>query len=303
MSHRLVIRCSSAVLLLAILCSGSVHAQSGRIAEAARLEKTSGRDDAITATPLNNLAAIHDATGDYAKSEPLYTRALAIREKVLAPEHPDTLVSLNNLAGVYRALGAYAKAEPLYQRALAGVQRTLGPEHLTVAVMLNNLGMVYADPARHGGVSDPLGHPRAMSVPLQLLLVDEYDITRGLWRNLDRNGFDRTIAHDTAGMRRALRNDDERSRLEFLALRAEPNRAAAFHDVLNLIGLGVRVLPDVAGLNRDGGIVGNHHCLGPQLRIGRTAEVARFDRGHVHHHGSQSGSRRFRPLNHVERYW
>ena len=36
--------------------------------------------------------------GDYAKAEPLYQRALKIREKALGPDHPDTAQALNNLA-------------------------------------------------------------------------------------------------------------------------------------------------------------------------------------------------------------
>ena len=36
------------------------------------------------------------AQGNYAEAEPLYQRALAIREKALGPEHPDTAASLNN---------------------------------------------------------------------------------------------------------------------------------------------------------------------------------------------------------------
>ena len=78
---------------------------------------------------LNNLAALYRATGAYAQAEPLYQRALAIREKALGPEHPHTATSLNNLAVLYRATGAYAQAEPLYQRALAIREKALGPEH------------------------------------------------------------------------------------------------------------------------------------------------------------------------------
>ena len=71
------------------------------------------------ATSLNNLAGLYQAQGKYAEAEPLYQRALAIREKALGPEHPDVANSLNNLAVLYRAQGKYAEAEPLYQRALA----------------------------------------------------------------------------------------------------------------------------------------------------------------------------------------
>ena len=54
-------------------------------------------------------------------------RALAGREQVLGPEHPDTLPSVNNLAVLYQAQGRYGEAEPLYQRALGGQRAGAGP--------------------------------------------------------------------------------------------------------------------------------------------------------------------------------
>ena len=39
--------------------------------------------------------------GDYAKAEPLYQRTLAIYQKALGAQHPDTAISLNNLAALY----------------------------------------------------------------------------------------------------------------------------------------------------------------------------------------------------------
>ena len=76
--------------------------------------------------------------GDYAKVEPLYQRALAIREKALGQEHPHTADILNNLATLYKKMSNYAKAEPLYQRALAIYEKGLGPEHPNIALSLNN---------------------------------------------------------------------------------------------------------------------------------------------------------------------
>jgi hypothetical protein len=68
----------------------------------------------------------------------LYRRVLAVSEKVLGPEHPDTLASLNNLANLYQAQGRYGEAEPLYRRALAVMEKVLGPEHPdTLLVQLN----------------------------------------------------------------------------------------------------------------------------------------------------------------------
>ena len=52
-------------------------------------------------------------------AQPLIERALAIREKALGPEHPDTASNLNNLASILRRQGDYAAAQPLFERALA----------------------------------------------------------------------------------------------------------------------------------------------------------------------------------------
>ena len=78
------------------------------------------------ATSLNNLAALYDTQGDYAKAEPLYKRSLAIWEKALGPDHPDVATSLNNLALLYDTEGDYAKAEPLYKRSLASGKKRWG---------------------------------------------------------------------------------------------------------------------------------------------------------------------------------
>ncbi|MCB1823824.1 MAG: CHAT domain-containing protein, partial [Candidatus Competibacteraceae bacterium] len=81
------------------------------------------------------------AQGRYGEAEPLLRQALAAREKVLGPEHPDTLSSVNDLAGLYQAQGRYGEAEPLYQRALAAREKVLGPEHPdTLNTQLNYTG-------------------------------------------------------------------------------------------------------------------------------------------------------------------
>jgi tetratricopeptide (TPR) repeat protein len=79
------------------------------------------------------------ALAAYAEAKPYYERALAIREKVLGPEHPDTAMSLNNLAHLLQAQGDLAGARPLHERALAIREKVLGPEHPDTATSLNNL--------------------------------------------------------------------------------------------------------------------------------------------------------------------
>ena len=91
----------------------------------------------------------HDQ-GKYAEAEPFYQRALAIREKVLGPNHPSVATSLNNLALLYYDRGNYAEAEPLYQRALTIREKVLGPNHPDVAISLNNLARLYHDRGNYG---------------------------------------------------------------------------------------------------------------------------------------------------------
>ena len=57
------------------------------------------------ATSLNNLAELYRAQGQYAKSEPLYQRALGIAEKALGPEHPNVATLRKNYAALVRAAG------------------------------------------------------------------------------------------------------------------------------------------------------------------------------------------------------
>ena len=92
-------------------------------------ENTCWEPSTPTPRSLNNLALLYRNQGKYEQAEPLYQRALAIRERVLGAEHPDTARSLNNLALLYRNQGKDEQAEPLYQRALAIRERVLGAEH------------------------------------------------------------------------------------------------------------------------------------------------------------------------------
>ena len=71
--------------------------------------------------------------------------ALALRERALGPDHPDTLNSVNNLGILYQATGDYRAAEPLLVRALAGKEKALGPDHPDTLIGVNNLGELYRE--------------------------------------------------------------------------------------------------------------------------------------------------------------
>ena len=124
-----------------LLAYGGAQYKNGayRAAAASYREALQLRNDGAG---LNNLAVALSAAGDNG-AEPLLKRGLAIREKALGPEHPNTAQSLNNLAALYDRQGRYEEAEPLYQRALAIREKALGPEHPNTATSLNNLVAFY----------------------------------------------------------------------------------------------------------------------------------------------------------------
>ena len=87
--------------------AGKVAYEQGDYAEAERhfaaalkIAEAFGANDPRLGTTLNNLAELYQDQGRYGEAEPLYKRALAIREKALGPEHPDVATSLDDLAPV-----------------------------------------------------------------------------------------------------------------------------------------------------------------------------------------------------------
>src|SRR5205807_1066634 len=90
-----------------------------------------------------------EESAQYAQADPLYQRALAIREKMQGPEHPDTAETLHALAVLYWDQGKYEQAEPLYQRALAIREKMEGPEHPSTATTLHALAVLYGDQGKY----------------------------------------------------------------------------------------------------------------------------------------------------------
>jgi CHAT domain-containing protein/TolA-binding protein len=105
--------------------------------------------------------------GDYVGAEPLHRRALAIREKVLGPEHPDTATSLNNLAEVLLRKRDYDAAEPLFRRALAIREKVLGADRTETAVSMNDLGFLLAN--KHEAAEAETLYRRALAIQEKVL--------------------------------------------------------------------------------------------------------------------------------------
>ncbi len=69
-------------------------------------------------------------------------------ERVLGPDHPDTLTVQNNLAAAYRDTGRFTEAIRLFERTLAARERTLGPSHSDTLSSQRSLAAAYRDAGR-----------------------------------------------------------------------------------------------------------------------------------------------------------
>jgi tetratricopeptide (TPR) repeat protein len=144
------------------------------------------RSDA--ALDITDWANLLDRAVTYLYSRAAYSQAmavvrdvLAICEKVLGPEHPDTATSLNSLARVLQVQGDLAGARPLHERALAIREKVLGPEHPDTATSLNNLArvlQVQGDLAGAGSL-----HERALAIR-EKVLGPEHPLTAQSLNNL-----------------------------------------------------------------------------------------------------------------------
>ncbi len=95
------------------------------------------------AESLNILGTAFQEQGDYAKAEPVFREALAIREQAYGDHHADTAESVNNLAVLLsmRGDGDRDEVERLERRGLALRRAVFGDRHLDTAQSLNNLGV------------------------------------------------------------------------------------------------------------------------------------------------------------------
>jgi len=92
---------------------------------------------------FNNIAGVFRAQVDYEKALEYYGKALAISERVLGTEHPDTATTYNDTGRVYYCQDDYARALEYYMKALSIRERVLGSDHPDTATTYNNMALVY----------------------------------------------------------------------------------------------------------------------------------------------------------------
>ena len=120
---------------------GNAEQASTLLLEALAIQRQAGNVVALAKTlnslgmTAQNLEKVEDA-GRY------YDEALAIRNEVLGPTHPDTSLTRGNLAALYYQRSDFARAAPIFRETVELQRKALGDDHPSVATSRNNLAVV-----------------------------------------------------------------------------------------------------------------------------------------------------------------
>jgi tetratricopeptide (TPR) repeat protein len=110
-------------------------------------EKTAGKelkDQIELSDSMHDLASVYLADGRYTAAEPMFERALAIREKAFPGGDLRVAVTLQGLAATHVGRKRHQQAEGELLRALQIKEKVLGKNHLGVAATLEDLAQLYA---------------------------------------------------------------------------------------------------------------------------------------------------------------
>ena len=209
---------------------------------------------------------------------------LADQERILGPDHPDTLASRNNLARAYQDAGRAGEAIPLYERTLADRERTQGPDHPDTLGSRNNLAEAYQAAGR-AAEAIPL-HERTLADRERVLGPDHPGTLTS--RNNLAAAYQRAgrgaeaiplLERTLADMERVL-GPDHSSTLTFRNNLAEAYRAAG--RAAEAIALHERTLADrerVLGPDHPGTLSSRNNLALAYRAAGRAAEaIALFER-------------------------
>lgn len=169
--HRLVMRVVRESLIQRGRLTGAIDVAVSGLLTRSRVLPTRSDRTAIRAIP-EQVAALLSHVGDaYEANHDLTARVLELRswamyylselgdswpqaitfgkplaedlERILGPDHPDTLAALSNLANAYGAVGDIYRAIDLYARTVSTRDQTLGPNNPDTLLSRGNLASAY----------------------------------------------------------------------------------------------------------------------------------------------------------------
>ncbi|HVN06136.1 MAG TPA: serine/threonine-protein kinase [Bryobacteraceae bacterium] len=135
---------------------GDYQAAIATLEAAVRLESAAPDSAADLAAALSELANTQFYQGNYAISEQLNRRVLAMHEQAYGERHPLVADDLLNLAAIQTNLGHFAEAEAFDQRALEINRSWYGNDHPETGASLNYLGQALVLEGRFDEAQDML---------------------------------------------------------------------------------------------------------------------------------------------------
>ncbi len=117
--------------------------------ELLELYRHTGEESPETLTIMNNLGGIYLQQKRYDLAEPLLTKTLEGRRRVLGTDHVGTTATMGNLAQLYRARNRDEEAQALLVEALGIRERILGEDHPRTLSTVFNLGALLKEMGRY----------------------------------------------------------------------------------------------------------------------------------------------------------
>ena len=148
--------------LIEMLASPDPYADGREVRVAEVLDRTAQQLDrrldaqpAIEAAARHTLGVTYRELGVYDMAEVQLRRALALRERLHGPRHPDVADTQGALASTLQKTGEYGAADSLFRLALAADRAHFGAEHARTAGRLSDLGTVRWEQGDYDG-AEPL---------------------------------------------------------------------------------------------------------------------------------------------------
>lgn len=116
---------------------------------AEKLEHQLADQPEVRAKLLDTIGTVYIQLGLYDRAAEIADKALALRERVLGPNHLDVATSLETRAWVHFLQDQNAASLPLLERVLAIRERAFGPDAPQVALSLGNLASVQRELRQH----------------------------------------------------------------------------------------------------------------------------------------------------------
>jgi serine/threonine protein kinase/tetratricopeptide (TPR) repeat protein len=133
-----------------------------------KLDKEFDGSQAVRGTLLDALGRTYWGLGMYDRSITLHTKARAVREAALGPDHPDSLTTCGNLALAYQWAARYPEAIALLKETLKRREATLGPNDIDTLSSRSHLAIAYSMAGRFRD-----------AIPLYEALLKAYEATVG----------------------------------------------------------------------------------------------------------------------------